>query len=117
MDSQHLRILLRHVLLPFLRGMPVSARDTWALPVLRMLLPHLYGRLTEAWAAQNAAAAGLTDAAQPQQGPVADDSAMADEVIKSRLLVELTKEAVVLLALLYEKPGDGAAGACAACCV
>lgn len=113
MDAQHLRILMRHVLMPFLRGVPQSARDSWALPVLRVLLPHLHARLTEAWAAQHAAAVGavVDDAGQqPQQGPVAEGSAMADEIIKSRLLVELTKEVVALLALLHEKQGDGAAG-------
>ncbi len=108
LDNQHVRILLRHVLIPFLRNTPINARETWALPVLRVLLPHLHARLTDAWATQGAASQeGPLPGGGQQQVDVVVDSAAADEIVKSRLLVELTREAVGLLVLLHEKSTDG----------
>lgn len=107
MDHQYLRMLLRHLMLPFTRICPPRHRNAWLLPVLAPLLPHMLARISSKWAVM---------VSQPALGrPSEDGTATNDEVVEERLVRELTREHLQLLLNMADKPplepGQGAATA------
>lgn len=105
MDHQHLRMLLRHLMLSFTRVCPTHQRTTWLLPVLSPLLPHMLLRLSSKWS-------GMVG--QPTaNGRASEDGTAANaEVVEERLVRELTREHMQLLLNMVDKPvteqGQGA---------
>ncbi|KAL4423234.1 hypothetical protein ABPG77_000026 [Micractinium sp. CCAP 211/92] len=110
LEHQHVRIILRHVLIPHIRSCADRHLRPWLVPALAALAPHMHTRLTSAWGSLQAPAAGPSST---------EDSASAnDEIIRERLLRELTQEYATLLKELatrtLEAPGGAAAAAAAA---
>lgn len=88
LEHQHVRIILRHVLIPHVKSCADRHLQPWLVPALATLVPHMHTRLTNAWGSLQAPA-----------GPSStEDSASAnDEIIRERLLRELTQEYAMLL--------------------
>ncbi|EFN51722.1 hypothetical protein CHLNCDRAFT_139890 [Chlorella variabilis] len=108
LEHQHVRIIMRHILIPHIKNCADRHLRPWVLPALAILVPHMHSRLTSAWGSLQAPA-----------GPSStEDSASAnDEIIRERLLRELTQEYALLLKELTTRtvggpgPGSGAPGA------
>uniref|UniRef100_A0A1D1ZT05 Uncharacterized protein n=1 Tax=Auxenochlorella protothecoides TaxID=3075 RepID=A0A1D1ZT05_AUXPR len=121
-ETQHVRIMLRHVLSPLVRACPAPALPAWVLGPLARLGPHLAQRLAAAWAGGGpSAAARAWHAAAAEDdgdgaGASAPGAALGEEVVRDRLLRELTQEHAALLAAVAQRDvseGGAAAGATA----
>ncbi|BDA43725.1 Exportin-5 [Coccomyxa sp. Obi] len=111
MPTQHLRMLIRHIIIPLVKACPPTHRNTWLLPILAPLLPHVLARLSADWTRVVAnsgtqAAAAAVNGVHTSEAPVAAES----EVIAERLLRELTAEHITLLTTLQDT-GSGGIGA------
>ncbi|GAB4816646.1 hypothetical protein N2152v2_003692 [Parachlorella kessleri] len=97
-----LRIVLRHILIPHIKSCPPRHLAGWVAPALALLAPHMHTRLTEAWGGMQHHALA---------GPSKEDSASADEeIIRDRLLRELTQEYAMLLQEVSSRRLDDPAG-------
>lgn len=108
MDHQHLRMLLRHLMVPFTKSCPAQHRNAWLLPVLAPLLRHMFARTSAKWSrivSQSASTAPDDGARHSEDGAAAND-----EVVEDRLIRELTREHLQLLLNMIEKPSQGTAG-------
>ena len=133
LGHQHVRMILRHIAIPHIRGCAVRHLAPWVGPALAALVPHIHQRLTAGWAAQShqsgaraqpvpaplllpppplrgrsarrtyhsAQWVGQAAPSAPLRavllsccaGPSTEDSASAnEEIIRERLLRELTQE-------------------------
>lgn len=107
LHHQHLRIMERHILIPMLQTTPPAAREAVLLPVLHAVLPHTRTRLDTYWGALLSPGA---NAAAPSGSDPRSAAGANDEVVAERLLRELTREHVLLLAQLqaHDPPAAGA---------
>ena len=89
LSHQHLRLILRHVTIPYVKSLPPYHMVDWMLPQLALLAPHMQQRLPAAWV-------GLVQA--PLNGVGEDESgATNDEIISERMVRELSQEYAELL--------------------
>ena len=104
METRHLRLALRHLVLPLMRHCPRPLRGRWIAPLLHPLVTAMERRLGELWA-------GLLpnlDGASTARGKE-DADAASEEVVRERLVRDLTKDyASVLQAITGAGmvPGD-----------
>ncbi|PRW59064.1 HASTY 1-like isoform X1 isoform B [Chlorella sorokiniana] len=106
LEHQHVRIIMRHMIIPHIKNCADRHLQPWLVPGLAQLVPHMHSRLTNAW-----------DSLQAPAGPSStEDSASAnDEIVRERLLRELTQEyALVLKELATRTVGGGSPVAAAA---
>jgi len=94
MAPRHLRLMLRHSVIPLVRECPRPAWGQWLSRLLPPLLPVLRGRLTAFWGAFSAAGTGAAG------GTTEDTSRAQDEVVEERVMRELSREAAVLMQIL-----------------
>ncbi|KAL3150212.1 hypothetical protein ABBQ32_000071 [Trebouxia sp. C0010 RCD-2024] len=109
MDHQHLRMLLRHLMLSFTKSCPAQHRNSWLLPVLGALLPHMLERISAKWSrivSQSGSSAPDAGARHSEDGAAAND-----EVVEERLIRELTREHLQLLLNMVDKPAPSPGGA------
>jgi exportin-5 len=99
----NLRLALRHVTIPHVRTLPARHLEGWALPSLALLAPHMAARLDAAWA-------GLAPV-----GPGTEDAAGAEEeIVREKMVRELTQEYAELLREVAVRPLEDPAAAAAA---
>ncbi|PSC73686.1 HASTY 1 [Micractinium conductrix] len=105
LEHQHVRIILRHIVIPLIKTLAERHLQPWVLPALKAVVPHMHSRLTRGWGSLQAPA-----------GPSStEDSASAnDEIIRERLLRELTQEYAQLLKELAMRTVDAPGAAAAA---
>ena len=96
MESRHVRGMLRTVLQPVVARCPAAHRARWLGALLPRLLPHMQQRLTTAWDAL--ARGGRGGAADGSAAP----GATSAEVVEERLLRDLTRTHLNLLATLAQ---------------
>jgi exportin-5 len=103
LNHQHVRLVLRHVTIPYVKATPAHLMHSWVLPQLALLAPHMQHRLAAAWAVLLAQTS--TDALPPSSsfaggnqssssiaGGDAQGGAANDEIINERMVRELTQE-------------------------
>ena len=128
LSHQHVRLVLRHVTIPYVKATPAHQMNTWVLPHLALLTPHMQHRLAAAWAAllsQTSSDPSSLSGESHQTSATAVGEAQGgvtnDEIINERMLRELTQEYSDLLreiaARVLEDPhhiaaGGGADGGC-----
>lgn len=86
LDHQNARLVIRHVILPLIRACPARHLPAWVVGPIATLAPHMQSRLTDSWThlmTSNATIGGASEA--------------DEEIIKERLLRELTLEYAELL--------------------
>lgn len=121
LNHQHVRLILRHVTIPYVKATPAHQLKTWVLPHLALLAPHMQHRLAAAWEALLAQTSSdpssLSGGSHQTSATVvgeAQKGATNDEIINERMLRELTQEYSDLLreiaAKVLEDPHRGAAG-------
>jgi len=91
MEARHLRLLLRHAVVPPVRDCPQSAWGTWLPLLLPPLLPLLGRRLIGYWGAFDVDAA---------LGASEDTTRAQNEVVEERIMRELSREAAVMVQVL-----------------
>lgn len=99
-DHKHLRIILRHVMVPFVKSCPEPYIHSWVIPPLSVLAPHMKERLAKAWQTLNLEVSeSLSSFHTTHQGAAATSSqAVTDEdVIHDRIVRELSQEYAELL--------------------
>ena len=107
-DHKQLRIILRHVTIPSVKYCPSEIIPIWVLPSLSLLAPHMKTRLAVAWNSLNtdgqnqAEFGGGYQAGAPQ--------ATEEDVIKDRLVRELSQEYADLLKEVAARQIDNSAG-------
>ncbi|KAG7667885.1 hypothetical protein Ndes2526B_g01708 [Nannochloris sp. 'desiccata'] len=121
LNHQHVRLVLRHVTIPYVKATPAHQMNTWVLPHLALLAPHMQHRLAAAWGAllaQTSSDPSFLSGGSQTSTPVvgeAQGGATNDEIINERMLRELTQEYSDLLReiaarVLEEDPHVAAAG-------
>jgi exportin-5 len=119
LNHQHVRLVLRHVTIPYVKGTPGHQMSNWVLPQLALLAPHMQHRLAAGWTALLAQSSSDPSFPGSQGGATVGDAqggATNDEIINERMLRELTQEYSDLLrevaARVLEDPNHiAAAGA------
>ncbi len=124
LNHQHVRLVLRHVTIPYVKATPAHQMGNWVLPQLALLTPHMQHRLSAAWTALLAQSSSDPSFSGSQGATVGDaqGGATNDEIINERMLRELTQEYSDLLrevaARVLDDPnhlvavgGSGATGA------
>jgi len=84
LDHQHVRIMMRHVFLPFIRACPVRHLDSWVVKSMAVLAPRVHTRLTSAW--------GALSHLQHQQQQNGTGTGTDDEIIQETVVRELSGE-------------------------
>lgn len=89
------RIMLRHLLTPWVNKCPPHLFAHWLPPVLRLVLPHMYERLRSGWATLLASSSG---AAPPPAATATQPGASSttDEVLADTLLREVSFVGAIL---------------------
>lgn len=95
LGHQHVRIIIRHVTIPHVKACKARHLESWVLPGLAALAPHMQRRLEAAWV-------GLAPSAGVEStlagAPAGEASQVTDEeIIAERLVLELTQEYAELL--------------------
>jgi len=112
LDDGQMRLFLRHVITPWVARCPTPLQPMWIVPLCQALLPHMWLRLNEAWAAVSSTASQQQQ--QPGQQALKSkeqgDSKAGDEVVTESQLREVTREHMGLLAVVARKPGQEEAG-------
>lgn len=119
MDQRHLRMLLRHAIIPLTTHCPVEFRPAWLLPVFSVLMPSMYNTLGQQWSRLGQTGTYATSAgSEVVRGRGADDSQqqqqqqpaqqqqqkLSDEVVTDTILRELTREYFTLLVKVCPPP-------------
>jgi len=91
MEAQHIRLMVRHALLPLVRECPRRAWHAWLPALLPPFLPVVCERLAAYWGAY------VSGAGAPQ----AEDGIRAqNEVVEERMMRELSREVTVLMGVM-----------------
>ncbi|KAK9825813.1 hypothetical protein WJX74_009906 [Apatococcus lobatus] len=96
MWPQHIKLLLRHIVIPLFKQCPHEHRQAWLVPPLQELLPYMHARLTNAWA-------GITKSSKPATEAAAEAE---QEIVEEFLLRELTQQYLSFLDMLLRSPGS-----------
>lgn len=100
-DHKQLRIILRHVMVPFVKSCPEPHIHSWVIPSLSILAPHMKERLSKAWQTLNLEVSENFSSFHTYQGTAATASSSQtvtdEDVIHDRIVRELSQEYADLL--------------------
>ena len=98
LSHPHVRVILRHLTIPFVKTVPASQLVDWTLPQLALLAPHMQHRLAAAWSElMQITPTTPTPAIDAAGGGGNMSGATNDEIINERMVRELTQEYADLL--------------------
>ena len=94
-EHRYLRIILRHVTIPWIKNCPYEGVTSWVIPSLSLLAPHMKARLAAAWQTLNTELSNQV----PSYSPYAVNASQATEedVINDRIVREISQEYADLL--------------------
>lgn len=95
LDNHHLRLVLRHCIIPYVRHCPVRFIHSCLIPLLALLTPHMQQRLPAVWGS----VAGINTTGE-------DSNATDEEILRDRMVRELTQEYADLLKELAARQMD-----------
>lgn len=99
MDQRHMRVLLRHVIVPWVVACPVNQRGRWLLPMFRELIPLLHRTLSNAWSNIGEVVEGMRKVSAEKS------EQLQEEVVQETLIRESSREYLTLLGKMTETPG------------